>query len=217
MKLAEFFKDERVEEETVLVGYVIKILEKLTEVSSSQMMDFLDEHKEVMDGLIKNIGDNSVVNFLVSIFSDNFVIKEKKTELRMEELAKSKSLEMSYGKGFDSRSKNKLFRDCSETLFDFQKNDILKILEKGDLLLLKDIIKEEIEDYQNKLSTAKVVIVEAFRDMLKLGRMDTTKTTNIVKVVFTSLNKVLDIVCEEVGVKGVNTYMNRMNRYSSIV
>jgi hypothetical protein len=212
MKLAEYFKEERSDEEMVLMGYVAKILGKLIEVSSSEMMHFLDEERDVMDGLIKNVGDNSVAQLLISLMSDNFVIKEKKTELKSEELVKSKNLEMSYGKGFDSRSKNKLFRDCSDTLFEHQKNDILSILEKGKLLLLKDIIKEEIQDYENKKTMGKTLLMDIFRDLLKLGRTDPSKTNNVVRVLFETLSKLLDLVCEDVGVKGVNTYMNRMNR-----
>lgn len=212
LKVAEYFLEERREEETVLAGYISQILAKLMEVSSSEMMDFLDSHREVLGGLVRNVGHCSVAQFLVSLFSDNFVVKEKKTELRSEELAKSKSLELSYGRGFDSRSKNKLFRDCSEALFDFQKNEILQVLEQENLLLLKDIIKEEIQDYQTKLARGKLLLADGFRDLLQLARLDSAKTANVIRVVFESLNKVLDLVCEEVGVKGVNTYMNRMNR-----
>jgi hypothetical protein len=212
MKLAGYFKEERNEEEIILMGYIMKILGKLMEVTSTEMINFLDEERDIMDGLVKNIGDSSVTQFLISLLSDNFIVKEKKTELKSEELVKSKSLEHSYGKGFDSRSKNKLFRDCSETIFDHQKIEILETLEKGKLLLLKDIIKEEIQDYQSKSNKGKTLLIEIFRDLLKLGRMDVSKTNNVVKVLFETLSKLLDLVCEEVGVKGVNTYMNRMNR-----
>lgn len=212
LSLAEYFREERDEDEAVLVGYISKILAKLMEVSSSEMVDFLDGHSEVLGGLVKNVAHSSVAQFLVALLSDNFVVKEKKTELRSEELVLSRNLEQSYGKGFDSRSKNKLFRDCSETLFDFQKNEIAKILEKGNLLLLKDIIKEEIQEYHAKLGRAKLMLRNTFRNLLRLAHMDTAKTPNVTQVVFDSLNKVLDLVCEEVGVKGVNTYMNRMNR-----
>ena len=212
LKLAEYFKEERSEEEMVLMGYVTRILGKLIEVTSSEMMSFFSEEKEVMDGLIKNIGDNSVAQLLINLLSDNFVVKEKKTELKSEELVKSKNLELSYGKGFDSRSKNKLFRDCSDTLFEHQKNDILLILEKGKLLLLKDIIKEEIQDYETKKQMGKTLLKDIYQDLLELARTDPSKTNNIIRVLFETLNKLIDLVCEDVGIKGVNTYMNRMNR-----
>ena len=211
-RLLSFFTSERTEEETVLIGYVSRIMTKLMEVSSSEMIDFLSHHRELLDGVMKNIGDNSVAQLLITMMSDNFVVKEKKTELRSEELIKSRSLEMSYGKGFDSRSKNRIFRDCSETIFDCQKKEILEVLEKGSILLLKDIIKEEILDYQGKLERGKQVLVETFKDLIKNARMEPTKTGNIVRVIFETLCKQLDIICDEVGTKGENTYMNRMNR-----
>lgn len=211
-KLLGFFKEERSEDEAVLIGYVAKIAGKLFEVTSSEMLSFLEQHRDLVEGLVKNVGDNSVAKLLVSVMGDNFVVREKKAELRSEELAKSRSLEMSYGKGFDSRSKNKLFRDCSETLFDFQKNEIVDVLEKGNFLLLKDTIKEEIQDYQDKLSKGTQLLKEIFSELLAVGRMEPSKTGNMVKVIFEVLSKLLDIVCEEVGIKGVNTYMNRANR-----
>lgn len=214
LRLAEYLRGERREEEAVLVGYNARILGKLMEVSSSEMVGFLDAHRGVLEGLLGNVGDASVAAFLVALLSDNFVLKEKKTELRSEELAKSKSLEDSYGRGFDSRSKNRLFRDCSETLFESQKKAIAEALDKGELALLKDVLKEEIVDYSTKLARAKVLLADVFRGLLGLARLDATKTANVALVVFDTLNKVLDVVCEEVGVKGVNTYMNRMNRYA---
>jgi hypothetical protein len=211
-KLVSYFKTERTEEETVLIGYVSRVLSKLMEVSSSEMIDFLGKNREMVDGIIRNVGDNSVAQFLITLLSDNFVIKEKKTELRTEELVKSRSLENSYGKGFDTRSKNKIFRDCSETLFDCQKKEILELLEKGNILLLKNIIKEEIQEYEGKLERGKLLLSETFKDLLSTARTEPAKSCNIVRVIFETLCKLLDVICDEAGIKGENTYMNRMNK-----
>lgn len=212
LHLAAYFKTERTPEQTVLIGYVSRVFGKLLEVASSEVLDFLGNHPEVMQGIIKNVGDHSVVQLLVTLLSDNFVVRERKTETTTEELLKSRSLEMSYGKGFDSRSKNKIFRDCSETIFDCQKQEIAEVLEKGGMLLLKDIVKQEVEEYKGRLERGKALLVETFRELLKNARMEPTKTGNIVRVILEVLCKCLDLICEEVGIKGANTYMNRMNR-----
>lgn len=211
-KLVSYFKTERTEEESVLVGYVARVLSKLMEVSSSEMIDFFSKNRELLKGIIKNVGDNSVAQFLITVLSDNFVVKEKKGELRTEELLKSRNLENSYGKGFDTRSKNKMFRDCSETLFECQKKHIMDLLEKGDILLLKEIIKEEILEYEGKLERGRLVLSETFKDLLVTARTEPVKTGNIVRVLFETLCKLLDVICDEVGIKGENTYMNRMNK-----
>lgn len=210
-KIFDYFIEEKKEEEAVLVGYVSNVIGKLFEVSSSEIMDYLQVNKDHLQGLLRNVGHYSVANLLVMFLGENFVIQEKKNEGR-EELLTSGNLEASYGKGFDSRSKNKLFRDSSENMFEHQKKEILEKLEEGKLLLIKDIIKEEIQDYQDKMSKSKLMIIETFKELLKFGRMEPEMTSNVMRVVYEVLGKFLDAVCEEVGIKGVNTYMNRMNR-----
>ena len=211
-KLFEFFIKERTDEESVLVGYVSNIIGKLFEISSSEIMDYLEKNKEQLEGMIKNVEHHSVAKFFVVFLGENFVVKEKKNDIKTEELIKSRNLETSYGKGFDSRSRNKLFRDNAENLFDHQKIEIQDSLKQEKLLLLKDIVIEEIQDFQSKMDRSKSLIITTFKELLKQGRDQPEKTQNVLRVVFEMLGKLLDIVCEEVGVKGVNTYMNRMHR-----
>lgn len=210
-KIFNYFLEEKKEEEAVLVGYVSNVIGKLFEVSSSEVMDYLQKNKENLQGLVRNVGHYSVANFLVMLLGENFVIQEKKNE-GTEELLTSGNLEASYGKGFDSRSKNKLFRDSSENLFEHEKKEILEKLEQGKVLLIKDIIKEEMQDFQEKLVKSKLMIIETFKELLKFGRMEPEMSANVLRVLFEVMGKFLDTLCEEVGIKGVNTYMNRMNR-----
>ena len=213
IKLMGYFENKEAQgTDPVLCGYVTGVLTKILEVSSGETLQFFGNNWQLLNNLINHLDNFSVSQFLLNLLSDNFVIREKKKSFRDEETIRTSSLEITYSSIYDSRSRNALFRDSSENVFDFQMKNFKENLESGNVLMLKDILHSEMASYITRVTQAKQLLTKVFERVLKVCNEDHKKAENGASLLYSLGCKVLDLLSEHADGEGMKTYMNKVNR-----
>ena len=207
-QLLSYFQKEEYQTDSVLGGYVADVLVKLFEVSSGQMIEYFCAHKKLFDKLIVHIDNFSVTQLLLLVFTDNFIVKEKKKKTENKSEFKNSTLELSYSNLLDSPSKNALFSNCSEHIIEKNITGYKENLQAGNLLLLKDIIPQEIAAASQRSIKGKQLLIETFGKLLELAKLRPDKLENSMNLLSNVYCKFVDLLSQFSDIE----VMERANR-----
>ena len=156
-KLLRYFQhNEDDESRDVLTGYIIGIISKIHEVSNDMIPLFLNKNNECLEHICNNIDNTSVSQFIISLIIDNSWIKETEDSLKRA-FCSSGTFEMTYSHVYTTKSRNELFNDSSEVVFEEKMQNWKENLEKQQMMNIKDVIIDELKQLPQNLKDMKKI------------------------------------------------------------
>lgn len=208
-KLFQFFElpcDE--ESRDVLMGYVAGTVLKLHDVSSDFIPLFLNKNPEVITHLSKNIDNTSVSQLLVNLVVDNPFMKETDVSIK-KSFCMSGTFEMAYSTVYTSKSRNELFQESCDSIFEDKMPDWSENLKKEKITLIQNEILDELKNLPQNLQKIKNVTKNIFEKILENFTSNSTNSLNSVAISYQIICKCIDLLLEHSN----HEFPTCMNKY----
>lgn len=209
-KLFQFFNNIEEESGDVLSGYITGVLTKIHEVSGDLLPIFLNKNTELISSISKNIDNSSISQFIVSLIVDNPWIKETDSSIK-KAFCSAGTFEMAYSSVFTCKSRNDLFSESSDSIFDEKMLDWKEKLEKKDLLFIHDVILEELKQLPQNLAAIKNCSLNLFKHIMENFQKNQITSLNAVGIVYQIICKLIDLLIEHSN-HDFPSYMNRFDK-----
>ena len=210
-KLFRFFQhNEDDESRNVLTGYITGIISKIHEISNDMIPLFLNKNNECLEHICKNIDNTSVSQFIISLVVDNSWIKETEDSLK-KAFCSSGTFEMTYSNVYTTKSRNELFNDSSEIVFEEKMQNWKENLEKQQMLKIQDVIIDELKHLPQNLKDVKKISFKLFQNILDSYHKSSVTSLNSVTMIYQIICKTIDLLIENTN-HDFPTCMNRFDK-----
>jgi hypothetical protein len=146
----------------------------------------------------------------VSLIVDNPWIKETDSSLK-KAFCSAGTFEMAYSSVFTCKSRNDLFSESSDSVFEEKMLNWKEKLEKKEFLLIQDVILEELKQLPQNLAAIKNCSLNLFKHIMENFQKNQASSLNAVGVVYQLICKSIDLLIEHSN-HDFPSYMNRFDK-----
>lgn len=209
-KLFEYFSHIEEESEDVLSGYVTGVLTKIHEVSNDFIPIYLHKNREVIDLISNHLDNTSISQLIITLMTDNSWIKETDSSIK-KAFCTAGTFEMAYSSVYTCKSRNDLFSESSESVFEEKMLNWKENLEKKEFLLIQNVILKELKELPQNFADIKNCSLLLFTKILENFKKNQNYSLNAVGMVYQIICKLVDILIEHSN-HDFPSYINRFDK-----
>lgn len=209
-KLFKYFSNIQEESEAVLCGYVTGVLTKIHEVSNDLIPVYLHQNSKLGSIMSDNINNTSISQFMITLIIDNPWIKETDSSIK-KVYCSAGTYEMAYSSVYTCKSRNDLFSESAESVFEEKMLNWKEKLEKKEFLLIENVIQQELEQLPSNFAVIKNSSLNLFTNILANLKKNQNCSLNAVGMVYQIICKLIDTLIEHSN-HDFPSYINRFDR-----